>query len=663
MNDTVHGYLRQSIAALVALTIVLSVFGPVGTVAADPSVSIEQTADNTTVNSGDTVTITTTLTTEDVNGPLVELEFPDGWEGTVTDSDGGTASPQDNTGNALPSNSPSVLWLSSGTYEVTTELQVPEDAAPGEYAISATGSGVDPTDDDAVANEDDEIASTETTITVEDPDQNEDPSASFTASPSSPEAGETVSFDASGSSDADGSIASYAWDFGDGETDSGESPTHEYDSAGDYTVELTVTDDDGATDTTTQTVSVSAPPQPDPASFQLSALDIESPVEQGSDAEVTATVENVGDESGTQTVALDVDGSEVDSQSVTLDGDASQQVSFDVDTSGLSVGDHDVTLSTDDDSATGTLAVTEQPPENQDPTAAFSSSPADPETGETVTFDASASTDSDGSIASYEWDFGDGETATGETATNAYDSAGDYTVELTVTDDDGATDTVTETVTVSEPSEPEPGLSTAVSLSPDDELVAVNGSTTFDVVVENADGGVGAYSLGVSVDDTSTATISEMSADGPLSDVQVAGDGSSASADVALLDTDDTGSVTVATVTVDGESDGATDLALDVSSLGTESGEPYEVTETNGASLSVSELVVGASEQPAQDPDNDGVYEDVNGDGTVDELDVQLLFAERDSGVVQDSSDAFDFNGDGEFDILDVQTLYYEEVA
>ena len=66
----------------------------------------------------------------------------------------------------------------------------------------------------------------------------------------------------------------------------------------------------------------------------------------------------------------------------------------------------------------------------------------------TLSVDASASTDSDGSIASYDWDFGDGTTDTGVTAEHTYASAGSYLVRLTVTDDDGATDQATAAVTV-----------------------------------------------------------------------------------------------------------------------------------------------------------------------------------------------------------------------
>ncbi|WP_247728326.1 PKD domain-containing protein [Halovivax limisalsi] len=86
--------------------------------------------------------------------------------------------------------------------------------------------------------------------------------------------------------------------------------------------------------------------------------------------------------------------------------------------------------------------------DNEAPSAAFDASPTDPSVGETVSVDAGASSDPDGSITSYEWDFGDGETATGETATHAYESTGEYTVALTVTDDDGATDSASELITV-----------------------------------------------------------------------------------------------------------------------------------------------------------------------------------------------------------------------
>ena len=80
-----------------------------------------------------------------------------------------------------------------------------------------------------------------------------------------------------------------------------------------------------------------------------------------------------------------------------------------------------------------------KPVENQPPTASFTFSPSYPFVDQEVTFDASDSTDSDGTIVSYEWDFGDGNTATEKIVTHLYSSARSYDVSLTVTDDDGAT--------------------------------------------------------------------------------------------------------------------------------------------------------------------------------------------------------------------------------
>ena len=116
-----------------------------------------------------------------------------------------------------------------------------------------------------------------------------------------------------------------------------------------------------------------------------------------------------------------------------------------------SSGDYTVTLTvTDDDGATDsasqTVSVTSS--SNSAPTASFTVSPSTPAPGESVTFDAADSSDADGSISSYDWDFGDGSTATGQSVTHSYSSTGDYTVSLTVTDDDGATDSNSTTVSV-----------------------------------------------------------------------------------------------------------------------------------------------------------------------------------------------------------------------
>lgn len=98
---------------------------------------------------------------------------------------------------------------------------------------------------------------TNTTGSGDDPDTNDPPMANASADPASATPGESITFDGSGSTDPDSTIQSYEWEFGDGATATGQSVTHSYDSTGEWTVTLTVTDDEGATGTDTVTVEVS----------------------------------------------------------------------------------------------------------------------------------------------------------------------------------------------------------------------------------------------------------------------------------------------------------------------------------------------------------------------------------------------------------------------
>ncbi len=82
------------------------------------------------------------------------------------------------------------------------------------------------------------------------------------------------------------------------------------------------------------------------------------------------------------------------------------------------------------------------------PVAHFTYSPNRPKINETVTFNASTSYDQDGTIVSYEWDFGDGTTGTGEIVTHQYVVSEAHQVTLTVTDDTANNDTYTLSITV-----------------------------------------------------------------------------------------------------------------------------------------------------------------------------------------------------------------------
>jgi len=286
---------------------------------------------------------------------------------------------------------------------------------------------------------------------------NTPPDAALTSSPENPTTEDTVEFDASESTDDDGQVVEYAFDFDeDGEFDvNGESATasYAYDTAGTREVVVRVTDDDGDGSEATETVAV--------GKSLSAACDVsERHPEPGDDVTLNASESDAAD-------SFEYDRGEGDGEYDTGQLD-SETHTFTYEEEGEyqpRVRAHNESRETSAEADCGTLEVAL----NMAPSASFDVTPSSPETGETVTFDGVDSTDDDGTIVEFSWDFdGDGiadESTADPESEHVYDDSGEYDATLTVEDDDGATATAEVTVEV-DPSDGTPTETDSAGTTP-----------------------------------------------------------------------------------------------------------------------------------------------------------------------------------------------------
>ena len=251
-----------------------------------------------------------------------------------------------------------------------------------------------------------------------------------------PRTGDAIRFDASVSSDPDGEIVAYSWDWtSDGaidETTNGPEVEHWYDEAGTYEVSLEVVDDIGAIGRTSETIIIGERHGPK-AGFGYSPSE-------------PTVLDDVGfiDESS------DKDGAIV--SWVWEFGDGTTSAERHPAHRYGTKGSHTVTLTVIDDegqSDTETRVVTVV---NLSPTARFEPGRDRVVVGGDVVLDASASSDPDGEIVTYAWDFdGDGtidKAATEPQTSYRFSASVVHEVTLLVTDDSGATDVAIESIAV-----------------------------------------------------------------------------------------------------------------------------------------------------------------------------------------------------------------------
>lgn len=269
---------------------------------------------------------------------------------------------------------------------------------------------------------------------------NRPPIANASATPTSGPAPLAVTFTGAGS-DADGTIASYAWAFGDGGTSSVQSPAHTYASAGTFTAQLTVTDNAGATGMSTVVITASGTTNRPPSA----------------NASATPT-------SGTAPLTVNFAGSGTDADGTIASyawvfGDGGTSNVQSPSHAYSAAGSYTARLTvTDNQGATGTATVTISVTgaTNLAPTANAGGDQLNRDPGTTFTLTGAGSSDPDGSIVSYAWTQVSGPTVTltgANTATPSFKSpagtSGTYEFRLTVTDNGSPAGTATDNVVVS----------------------------------------------------------------------------------------------------------------------------------------------------------------------------------------------------------------------
>ena len=262
--------------------------------------------------------------------------------------------------------------------------------------------------------------------------ENEAPMAIADGTPTTGKAPLEVSFTGGNSSD-DSEVSSYTWNFKDGSSATTANPKHTFNEIGSYEVTLTVTDNEGLTNTDTVLITVTDEENEAPVAV-ISA----NPKSGSAPLEVSFNGSESNDDNGISSFEWDFkDGS--------TSNTTSPQHTF------TEAGTYEVELTIKDENGLAdqkdiTITVTE--PENEKPVARVSANRTSGQAPLTVQFTGSNSTD-DKKVEEYTWNFKNGSNSANSNPSHTFDAPGTYAVALTVKDTEGLTDTKNITITVS----------------------------------------------------------------------------------------------------------------------------------------------------------------------------------------------------------------------
>ena len=197
----------------------------------------------------------------------------------------------------------------------------------------------------------------------------------------------------------------------------------------------------------------------------------------------------------------------------------------------------------------------------------------------------------------------------------------------------------------------------------DVDSVALDSTGTADLTVNSLPEGLSGAKVSVSVSHPEVATITGVEfADAlGLAGSEISDDGSTATLEFSDVDKNVQGGtldLAIASLTLARQSTGTADLTVEVHAMDDEDGDAIDAETRMGVVVTGPSAVSGGS--APTDPDDDGRYEDLNGNGRLDYDDVALLFENMESDAVKMNEAAYDFNENGKLDFDDVVSLYEE---
>jgi PKD repeat protein len=424
---------------------------------------------------------------------------------------------------------------------------------------------------------------------------------------------------------------SWSWDFGDGETSDEQDPVHTFSSGGTYEVVLEVCNDYGCDSADPVTISVGGPPV---AAFNISQM------------------------SGTAPLTVDLTDQSLGSPTSWnwSFGDGGTSTAQDTSHTFSLPGTYDVNLTVANAYGSSTApSVTVSV--GQPPVANFT---ADPLSG-TVPLVVNFTDHSTGSPTSWNWNFGDGTTGSGNNPLHTYLYSGNYSVNLTASNAYGSSSLLrTRYVNLYGGV----GSSALLSFTPSTATVSPGSDLSVALTLNRTALGLNGYNVTVGIGNGTVAFIS--AATGPLWAASSAISGvpstvvSIAAVDTGGVVTPGTEDVSLGSVVVRGNQTGTTTITITaVSRLEDDFSNPMTLTCTDASVTVATILPLPGYSSPPNDLDGDGKYEDLNGDGKFTYQDVAAFFSTFEWIIAHEPPSPFDFNDNGRIDYGDIIALFH----